>query len=198
MEIKVPELTEVAVLLEPDGRVTRGSERPEPVRGAVSLGLPLVQPITSELAGDDAALRTLLDDQAWSFHLVHLGATFSPHTDARFGQAWLTVQLSRDDGAEAQPPIVWSLTPQRSAQPIERPLSLTLGASLLFEASIEVATTIRRMEVFGKATGCRNQPAPGSSPRHRWTRSAARSGSPSSRAPRERSPSPAWWTCAPR
>ncbi|MGI5375201.1 hypothetical protein ACQEV2_13315 [Streptomyces sp. CA-251387] len=153
MEIEVPELTEVATVLQPDDRVTRGGERPDPVRGAVSLGLPVVQPITEDLAGDDAALRTLLGDREWSFHLVHLGATFTPSEDARFGQAWLTVQLRRDDGAEAEPPIVWSLTPQRAAQPVERPLSFTLGARLLFEASIEVSTTGRRTEVFVEGYG---------------------------------------------
>lgn len=153
MEIEVPDLTEAAGELVPDDRVTRAADRPDPVRGAVSLGVPVVQPITAELAGDDAALRAFLADQAWSFHLVHLGATFTPGEDARFGQAWLTVRLARDDGAEVPPPIVWSLTPQRAERPVERSRSLKLGANLGFEASVELGTTGKASEVFVESYG---------------------------------------------
>lgn len=153
MEIEVPELTEAAGLLMPDDRVTRGTDRPDPVRGAVSLGVPVTQPITAELAGADAALRALLDDRAWAFHLVHLGATFTPGEDASFGQAWLTVRLARDDGAEIPPPIVWSLTPQRAERPVERSRSLKIGANLGFEASVELGSTGTGSEVFVEGYG---------------------------------------------
>jgi hypothetical protein len=149
MEIELPELAEVDAVLEPDDRVVRGADRPEPVRGAVSLGMPVVQAVTADLAGADAALRAFLADEAtdWSFHLVYLGATFTPADGARFGKAWLTVRMSRDDGA-APPPIAWSLTPQRTERPVERPTSVKIGAKLIFDTSLEVAAAGRRNEVF--------------------------------------------------
>src|SRR3954463_1992293 len=103
MEIEVPRLAEVDGVLEADERVTRTNgrppqDRPAPVRDAVSLGFPIVQQLTADLAGDDTALRTFLADPAWNFHLIHLGATFTPQEDARFSRAWITVRLTRDDG----------------------------------------------------------------------------------------------------
>jgi hypothetical protein len=153
MEIEVPALTQLAGVLEPDERVTRGAQRPDPVPGAVSLGVPVVQPLTADLASDDASLRTFLADPSWSFHLVHLGATFTPAEDAWFSQAWLTVGLTRDDGEAAPQPIVWSLTPQRSTRPVERPWSIKLGAKLAIDASVQVDTTTKHAEVFVEGYG---------------------------------------------
>lgn len=153
MEIEVPQLTEVAGVLEPDDRITRGNDRPAPVREAVSLGIPVVQPLTAELAGDDMALRTFLADQAWLFHLVHLGATFTPAEGTRFGHAWITVRLTRDDGAQAPPPIFWSLTPQRAERPVERSQTLKISAKLGFEASVGMERTDKRTEIFVESYG---------------------------------------------
>jgi hypothetical protein len=154
MDIEVPELTEVPALLEPDGRVVRGQVKPDPVRGAVSVGLPVVQAITDELAAGDVALRTFLADEgsAWRFHLVHLGATFTPGED-RFGQAWLVVRLTRDDGAAAPTPIVWSLTPQRAQRPIDRSRTFKMSAKLVFEASAEIGSSVKGEETFVETYG---------------------------------------------
>jgi hypothetical protein len=154
VDIEVPELVETAAVLEPDGRVTRGQVKPETVRGAVSVGLPVVQPVTEELAAGDLALKTFLADQrsAWRFHLVHLGATFTPGDD-RFSQAWLAVRLARDDGANTPTPIVWSLTPQRAQRPVDRTRTLKLGAKLGFEAAAEISTSGKREEIFVESYG---------------------------------------------
>ncbi|MBP2325904.1 hypothetical protein JOF56_006289 [Kibdelosporangium banguiense] len=152
MDIEVPGLTEAPAVLEPDSRTTRGKAKAEPVHGVVSVGLPVVQAITPELAAGDLALQAFLADTAWTFHLVHLGATFAPGED-RFGQAWLTVTLARSDGAATPPPIIWSLTPQRAQRPIEQSRSLKLGAKLGFEASAEIVKSGKREEIFVETYG---------------------------------------------
>lgn len=149
MEIEFPDLTQVAAVLEPDERVTRQDSRPEPVRDALSVGMPVVQDITADLVGEDLALRAFLADgnAQWRYHLVHLGTSFTPADGAHFGQAWLTMRLTRDD--EATPPaIVWSVTPQRSEQSVERPKTVKLGAKLVFEASAEIQSTSKHTAVF--------------------------------------------------
>jgi hypothetical protein len=51
------------------------------------------------------------------------------------------------------PPIVWSLTPQRAARPVERPQSLKISAKLAFEVSVELDTTGKGTEVFVESYG---------------------------------------------
>jgi hypothetical protein len=155
MDIEVPELSETAAILEPEARVTRGSSRPDPVRGAVSLGLPVVQTINDELVGDDAALRSFLasEGSAWRFHLVHLACSFTPGGDASFGQALLTVRLTRDDGVAEPPPIAWSLTPQRAERAVERSRTVKIGAKLVLEMAVEMQTSGQHNEVFVESYG---------------------------------------------
>jgi hypothetical protein len=150
MEIELPELREVPVVFPPDFGGRHGQPRSVPVHGEISLGEPVVQAIDAELAGDDVALRAFVADQApaWRFQVVFLGATFLPGDGAHFGKAWLTVRMTRDDGAAAPPAIAWSLTPQRSQRAIERPRSVRIGAGLVFDASVEVASSGKRNEVF--------------------------------------------------
>jgi len=150
MDIELPELTEFAAVLESDGRVVRGKRRPDPVLGAVSLGVPVVQAINAELAGGDAALRAFLADEAaaWRFHLIYLGATFNPGDSSHFRKAWLTVRMTRDDGADSPPPIAWSLTPQRAERSVERPRSVKISANLVFDASVEVTGVGKHNEIF--------------------------------------------------
>jgi hypothetical protein len=155
MEIELPELIETAAILEPDARVTRGASRPDPVRGAVTLGLPVVQPINQKLVGDDAALLAFLTEEGsiWRFHLVYLACSFTPSDHASFGQAWLTVRMTRDDSLAEPPPIAWSLTPQRAERPVERSRTVRIGAKLALEIAAEVQTSAPHNEIFVQSYG---------------------------------------------
>jgi hypothetical protein len=155
MEIELPDLTQAAAILEPDARVTRGVNTPDPVHGAVSLGLPVVQAINEKLVGDDAALLAFLAEEGsgWRFHLVHLACSFTPGDHASFGQAWLTVRMTRDDGVTEPPPIAWSLTPQRAERPVERSRTVRIGAKLAVEIAAEVQTSAPANEIFVQSYG---------------------------------------------
>lgn len=153
MDIPVPELIDAPVTLVPDARVTRRFQRsassPGPLSGALSLGVPVVQAVSAELAGEDKALLAFLAQgaSAWRFHLVHLGCTFMPGKGDRFDRAWLSVQLARPDG-DSPPPIAWSLAPEQASRPVTNPRTITLGAKLLLEASLEVQTSGSHTETF--------------------------------------------------
>lgn len=155
LTVEVPDLAQVDAIIEPDWGARGDSHRPDPMAGVISLGRPISQQITVDLAGDDAALRAFLTDEgsAWCFHVVHLGVTFKPDDGSRIGQAWLTVRLARADGVPEPPPIAWSLMPPRSERPVERTRSLTIGANLGFDASLEFATRGRRNVVFVETYG---------------------------------------------
>jgi hypothetical protein len=75
-----------------------------------------------------------------------------PGDDARFGQAWLTVRLTRNDAA-APPAVAWSLAPLRAERPVTQSRTLKLGAKLALEAAIEVQSSGTRNEVFLEAYG---------------------------------------------
>jgi hypothetical protein len=153
MDVAVPELRDAPVTLVPAARVTRGfrgrESSPDQLRDALSLGVPVVQAVSAELAGEDKALLAFLAQEAsaWRFHLVHLGCTFMPGDGDRFDQAWLSVQLARSDG-DSPPPIAWSLAPDRASRPVTNPRTITLGAKLLIEASVEVQTSGSHTETF--------------------------------------------------
>src|ERR1700682_1076240 len=79
MDVTVPELEYVAVTLAPERHTTRGFGRPPaPLPDVVTLGMPVVQQVTSDLAGADTSLAQFLrdNDSRWKFHIVHLGCSF--------------------------------------------------------------------------------------------------------------------------
>jgi hypothetical protein len=166
MEIYVPTLKEFAVMLEPqelsgvpsDVDMVRGRGRPAatPVHDALSMGVPVVQPMTHDLAGDDLPLRAFLagDGSGWSFHLVSLSCTFSPRGREIFRWARVTVRLTAHGVQGELPPIAWSLTPLSASRPVEQTGTVTLGATLGFVGvSADLGTARRHKETFVTAYG---------------------------------------------
>ncbi len=156
MELDIPPLRDIPAVLEPDIRATRGQrERADLVVGACSVGEPVVHAVTTELAGADAALKAFLDQtgSTWRFYVVFLGCTFNAPDGMRFDNAWLTVHLTRADGA-VPTPIVWSVDPQRRTRAYDQTRSVSFGASLgIGKASVEVSSTGQADEVFIEAFG---------------------------------------------
>ena len=155
MDVTVPELEYVAVTLAPERHTTRGFGRPPaPLTDVVTLGMPVVQRVTSDLAGADTSLTQFLrdNDSRWKFHIVHLGCSFRPPAGMNIAKARLSVELGAAD--EATRPIVWSLSPQRMQRAVERSRGLKLGANLgIAETAVEVTVAGEASEVFIESFG---------------------------------------------
>ena len=130
-------------VLQPDrSRVTKALafDAPSPLSGWISLGEPIVLPITvDQVHKDDKELRQFLElnGDRFKFYLVHMACTFQPSAGERFRKAWLTVQLVREDGSAASPPIAWSMQPSRIAQSVSVSRTVELGASLKLAEMVE-------------------------------------------------------------
>lgn len=165
MDVIVPELAEVDVMLEPDMdevrlRLGEGNvKRPSALHGIFTLGIPIVQPVTTALAGDDMALQAFLVEEraAARFFLVHLSCSFRPPKGADFEEAWVTVHLRTDDGeTAASTAISWSMNPRRETRVASRSRTLKLDAKLSFiEASAEFGDEGEADEVFIESFGLR-------------------------------------------
>jgi hypothetical protein len=156
VELPVPQLDDVPVVLEPDTRTTRGRhEQTGPVHGAVSLGVPIVQPVTAALAADDLPLREFLEKNGaqWSYSLVYLGCTFLPVSGSTFEKAWVTVDLGQPDAPDARS-IIWSMSPMRQSSQRQISRTIKLGATVgIVEGSVEMGSDGSQTETFLQAFG---------------------------------------------
>ena len=123
-------------ILKPDeSRITKALNMAEldQLTGWISLGEPIVLPITSKLVPeDDMALRQFLElnDASYKFFLIQLACTFKPPQDEWFKQAWMAVNLVREDNSPESQPIAWDMQPKLVAQPVEISSTVKLNASL--------------------------------------------------------------------
>lgn len=155
MELEIPELRELPVVLEPEVRRTRRiGDKAAALEGALSLGEPIVQAVTPELAGDDTPLREFIaQTQEWRFFVVYLGCSFLPPDGAEFDKAWVSVQLRRTDLQEPGP-IVWSLAPVHAKRAVERSRTIRLGANVqLGQAFVELGSRGEASEIFIESFG---------------------------------------------
>lgn len=120
--------------LQADARQVRGGKKPTKLRGAVDLGEVISLPLEPSLAGDDAVLKHFLQQEGsgYRFHLLRLACGFRPGEGETFDQAWLEINLRREDGLPAPAPIAWSMDPRRLAKPVETTRTVKLGSKLEF------------------------------------------------------------------
>jgi hypothetical protein len=154
MELQLPFLSETPTTLVSTDRTTRGDKarQPDTLPNVLSLGEPIVLPVTEDLAGEDEALRKFITESSelWSFSLVYLGCSFRQPEQGDLESAWLTVTL---DG-RPEKPIVWSMAPLRVAHEAEQTRSVTIGGKLaLGEFSVEHSRTAPKTEISCQAFG---------------------------------------------
>ena len=156
MELPIPQLADLPVVLQPDSRTTRGRrEYARPVDGALSLGVPVVQPVTTHLAADDAPLQEFLEQNRsqWSYSLVYLGCTFFMVDGYTFEKAWITVQLGQPGTQDARP-ITWSMSPMRQCRQQQTSRTVKLGATVgIVQGTLEVDSIGSQNETFLEAFG---------------------------------------------
>jgi hypothetical protein len=155
MELEIPELRELPAALEPVVRRTRRTaDQATVVEGALSVGEPIVQAVTAELAGDDTPLREFIaQTQEWRFFVVYLGCSFLPPDGGEFDKVWVSVQLERAD-LQDPGPIVWSLAPVSAKRAVERSRTIKLGANVqLGQAFVELGSRGEATEIFIESLG---------------------------------------------
>jgi hypothetical protein len=163
-QIDIPDLVLAPVELQP--REVRGGDDAVEPAGQVLLGGPFWAPLPADYLADDPDSQAFLDDPSMRW-LVGVMA-FSLQQDAggeRFERAWLTLTLAGVDGAE--PPVAWSMKPDRIASDVKRSTSLSLGPKLTIadvgiEASVQRGVERVMQDVSVLATG-EKTPSP------RWT-----------------------------
>lgn len=138
LTIELPEMqgdTWRDLALEPEVRATKGGKQApaERLEGWVSLGEPVVLPLTPERLADDPALRDFVAREEFAFCLVHLACSFRPREGEPFANAWLEVLLARADGMPRPLPVAWSMYPRRLEKAVEVSRTVRLGASLKVE-----------------------------------------------------------------
>jgi hypothetical protein len=160
MDLEIPELPLTPMTLQPAPEVLRelGGEAGPPLRERLSLGQPLVLPLSPdepEMTAEDADLRAFLAAEAerFRYYRVYLACTFAAPDDEPFEQAWLSVRLLGDGG---EPPIAWSVAPARVARPSTGNRKFKLGAkAVIAEAGVEVEQAGGLDEVYLEALGLR-------------------------------------------
>ncbi len=142
VHIEAPETESHPIALVPQPeRARRGPSRrplPQPLENALEIGGPVSRRI--EVGGADGDLRGFHADVAegFTFHLVHLTATFTPLEEEPFTEALIQILLSNPDASQPGT-IAWSLAPDRLEDVVQLSRQLSLNASLEITAIAPVA-----------------------------------------------------------
>ncbi|RSS36443.1 hypothetical protein [Streptomyces sp. WAC08241] len=120
----------------------RAPAPPPPLTGRISLGTPVVRPLTGAQAAEgDGDWGAFLESEAdrYDYLLLSLVCSFRPSTDgAPFTDAGIGIRLEAPGLPADHQPIAWSLSPKRRAVPAAPSGSLTLTANLvLVDAGVE-------------------------------------------------------------
>ncbi|WP_406125099.1 hypothetical protein OHQ89_24250 [Streptomyces canus] len=115
-----------------------------PLTGRVSLGTPVVRPLTAAQAAEgDGDWQGFLESQAgqYDYLLLSLVCSFRPtHDGPPFVDAGIGIRLEAPDEPADRQPIAWSISPKKRAVPVSPSAQLKLTAKLmLVEAGVEYA-----------------------------------------------------------
>ncbi|WP_030746965.1 hypothetical protein [Streptomyces sp. NRRL S-31] len=113
-----------------------------PLTGRISMGTPLVRPLTAAQAAEgDGDWQDFLESQAgqYDYLLLSLVCSFRPSPGgAPFVDAGIGIRLEAPDEPADRQPIAWSISPKRRALPVTPSTQLKLTAKLmLVEAGVE-------------------------------------------------------------
>jgi hypothetical protein len=156
IEIEVDEAPELDARLLPQDEATKGVETAgadvKPLHGCFSIGTPVVQPFTDELAAQDKDLgQFLVRERDYRFHLVHVACTFRPERDTPFEAASLQIRLQAEGGAEA---IAWSMSPERLTDSVHYSRKIGVTSELkVFEVNAETEKSGETRDVYVEASG---------------------------------------------
>ncbi|MFC8566204.1 hypothetical protein ACFUIW_10615 [Streptomyces sp. NPDC057245] len=116
-----------------------------PMTGRVSLGTPVVRPLTAAQAAEgDGDWQDFLESQVgrYDYMLLSLVCSFRPARDGSpFVDAGIGIRLEAPDEPTDRQPIAWSISPKKRAAPVSPSVTqLKLTAKLmLVEAGVEYA-----------------------------------------------------------
>ena len=134
--MELPDVPERQALLEPGPEeltVRGGSEQ---LAGPLRMRLAVMGPVHRRIAASDVAhdpeLAGFIKSQGgdYTFHALRLSCSFRPADDEPFTGCWVGIGLSRADGADGEPPIAWSMEPDRLSQPAHVSKTFTFKAEL--------------------------------------------------------------------
>lgn len=127
-------------VLTPQARVTKGAPdaAPDgPLETRILLGGPVCRPLNDRAVADTDVAATLIAEQDVNeYTLIDLGATFNPAAGEVVQRAWVGMELSTPGGgdtngdANSNPPIAWSMTPQRRSTPVSSSAQIEIKADL--------------------------------------------------------------------
>lgn len=137
MPINLPDLRWSETSLVPEERVTKGVPNRAPdgdLESRILLGGPICRPLEKALAADDPALVALTAEQEnAAYTMTDLAVTFDGSEDERIEKVWVQIKLTATQSP--QPPIVWSMTPEKVSSPVE------MFGSVEIKANLKVFTT---------------------------------------------------------
>lgn len=141
------DLPDVAGTLVPEDRTTRGvpgTLGTEPLGSRVMVGGPVALTLDPATVEDPAVAAALEAAAVHHYTAVRLAATFEPAPGETFVQAWVQVILKGQAGAE--PPLAWSMTPDR----VSTPRSVTTGVKVTADLKLVSIGASRESEVAGE------------------------------------------------
>ncbi|GAA2581643.1 hypothetical protein GCM10010399_09280 [Dactylosporangium fulvum] len=140
---------DVDLVLEPRLHVPGAPPR---ISGRVSLGTPVVRPLTADLATTDPDWRAFLEAEAAhsAYFVLSLFCTFRAAPDGDpIADAAVGVKLHAPDAPADRQPIAWSIDPKRRVRPVPRTGRISLTAKLtIVESTVEYAPEGSREELF--------------------------------------------------
>ncbi len=161
--IEMPDPPPQDLVLVPKEEHFRGSaaesQAREPLRHRISIGGPVHRRIGAE-STDDAELRRFLAEEAAGsdFYLLHLTCTLRPSEEEPFKEVLIELDLAQKQAQEGgtDPPIAWSMEPDRLVNPVEVSRTFSLGPTLKFsgvgvDLTAGQQSKITRQEVFLEA-----------------------------------------------
>ncbi len=118
-----------------------------PLTGRVSLGTPVVRPLTAAQATEgDGDWQDFLESQAdqYDFLLLSQVCSFRPCPDGTpIVEAGISIRLEAPGEPIERQPIAWSISPKKRALPVTRSNQLKLTAKLMFvEADLELTPNL--------------------------------------------------------
>jgi hypothetical protein len=158
MNDRVTELVhDVDLVLEPRLHMPGAHSR---ISGRVSLGTPVVRPLTADSATTDPRWREFLEAEAAhsAYLMLSLFCTFRAAPDGDpIADAAIGVRLQAPDAPADQQPIAWSIDPKRRARPVPRTGRISLTAKLtIVESTVEYTPDGSREELFVVGMGERD------------------------------------------
>jgi hypothetical protein len=128
------------------------------LRGYLSLGAPVITPLTVEAAANSNSIfRSFLESQTTTSDYFGLNLMLSfrsaPSFDP-FVRATVSVSLEAPDRGPGQQPLAWSISPKKRMHPVTKQIRASLTASLGFvESTIEYTPGLPRDEAFLVSAG---------------------------------------------